>query len=459
MSEQKRCPFCEALMDAVALATNVCSACGNVIGDLGKAAMTLELVRGQEAVSCELFDRNKGKETVVFEQSEFDSSFWDEPPSDDPSQESEHPRLVVNRRQFDVDGVSNPDYRVFSKLGSGGMGEIFDATQESLGREVAIKISKGGAVGSDNASEKFRVEAAVTGNLEHPNIVPIYDLGLNSDNKTFFAMKKVNGTPWSKAISGYSLQENIEILLRVCDAVAFAHSKGVIHRDLKPENVMIGEFSEVLVMDWGLAAGVFEGAKAPKVTYADAIAGTPAYMAPEMARGQEKKIGFTSDIYLLGAILFEIITGEPPHGGKTVRECLSAAAQNKIAESWVSSELLKTALKAMATEQADRYGSVREFQSGIREHFKSVELATRARKHLALARKGGNYHDYFRALFGFREALETWPGNDEAGNSLHEAVTELIKLAVKNGEKVLARSLLEEAINPDPQLVALVDKL
>lgn len=454
MADLKRCPYCEAVLDTIALKTNICSACESILGGFNKSATTLELNRGQNAITVELYDKKAGMETVSLDPGDFDCSFWEEPISDPEAQE--YPKLVVNQRYFDSEGVKSPDYEIFCKLGSGGMGEIHDASQKCLGREVAIKILKSSTLGTENSIEKFQAEAAITGNLEHPNIVPIYDLGYNKDKVPFYTMKKVKGTPWSDAMPGKSLQENIEILLRVCDAVAFAHSKGIIHRDLKPENVMLGEFNEVLVMDWGLAAGVFAASKAPKVTYADAIAGTPAYMAPEMARGQEKKIGFSSDIYLLGAILYEIITGEPPHGGRTIRECLSNAAQNEIAKPWVSSELLKTACKAMATEQSRRYLSVREFQSSIKEHYRSVELVTRARKFQIKARKNREYHDYFRALFGFKEALEVWEGNDEARKYLNESVREFIELALENGEKTLARSLLVES---DEDLSELAQKI
>ena len=144
----------------------------------------------------------------------------------------------------------------------------------------------------------------MTGDLEHPNIVPIYDLGEDDKGVLFYAMKRVKGRPWDKVVGEKSFDENLEIWMKVADAVAFAHSRGVVHRDLKPENVMLGDFGEVLLMDWGLAI-VLDSPAAKKA----GMAGTPAYMPPEMAMGPVTRVGTPADIYLMGAILYEILTG------------------------------------------------------------------------------------------------------------------------------------------------------
>ena len=141
--------------------------------------------------------------------------------------------------------------------------------------------------------------------------MPIYDLGKDESGLLFYSMKHVKGTPWNQVIGDKSLAENVEILMKVADAVAFAHSRGVVHRDLKPENVMLGGYGEVLLMDWGLA--IKPESPAAK---AAGVGGTPAYMAPEMIVARPEEIGFSADIYLLGAILYEIVTGIPPHDGR-----------------------------------------------------------------------------------------------------------------------------------------------
>ena len=133
------------------------------------------------------------------------------------------------------------------------MGVVYAARQASIDRTVAIKMLKTDIARDADQREKFLSEAVVTGDLDHPNIVPIYDLGSNETGALFYSMKRVQGTPWMSVIERKSNPENIDILMKVADAVAFAHSRGVIHRDLKPENVMLGDFGEVLVMDWGLA--------------------------------------------------------------------------------------------------------------------------------------------------------------------------------------------------------------
>ena len=138
------------------------------------------------------------------------------------------------------------------------MGVVYSARQASIDRTVAIKMLKNDIASDDEQREKFLSEAVVTGDLDHPNIVPIYDLGSNETGALFYSMKRVQGTPWMSVIDRKSNAENIDILMKVADAVAFAHSRGVIHRDLKPENVMLGDFGEVLVMDWGLAISTAE---------------------------------------------------------------------------------------------------------------------------------------------------------------------------------------------------------
>src|SRR4051812_3276908 len=236
------------------------------------------------------------------------------------------------------------DYSLLKKLGEGGMGIVYAARQQSIRRVVALKMLKKAGEQESFQREKFLAEAVITGDLEHPNIVPIYDLGRDEKGAIFYAMKHVKGTPWDKLIGKNSLHENLEVLMKVADAIAFAHSKDVVHRDLKPENVMIGDFGEVLVMDWGLALMI--GAPPANV----AMGGTPGYMAPEMAMGPIDTLGFHSDIYLLGAILYEIVTGLRPHTGKTVTRCLMAAAKNEIVPTEKTGELVEIALKAMASK-------------------------------------------------------------------------------------------------------------
>ena len=166
-------------------------------------------------------------------------------------------KLVIKQRslgggQRDVPARQS-DYELLDTIGEGGMGVVYAARQTLIDRTVAIKMLKADIARNTDQREKFLSEAVVTGDLDHPNIVPIYDLGSNETGALFYSMKRVEGTPWSKVLGQKSLSENLETLMKVADAMGFAHARGVIHRDIKPENIMLGEFGEVLVMDWGLA--------------------------------------------------------------------------------------------------------------------------------------------------------------------------------------------------------------
>jgi len=360
------------------------------------------------------------------------------------------PKVVREAKKGRLAGA---DYELINRLGEGGMGVVYAARQASIDRTVAVKMLKTAGKGEREERAKFLSEAIVTGDLEHPNIVPIYDLGRNEAGALFYAMKRVQGTPWDTVIHIKSLQENLEILMKVADAVAFAHSRGVAHRDLKPENVMLGNFGEVLLMDWGLA---FSLASSSRNT---GMGGTPAYMAPEMASGPIERVGLASDIYLLGAMLYEIIAGKPPHRGKSVMECLFAAAKNEIQPTEKKGELLDVALGAMATQPEERYPSVGDFQNAIRQyqsHTESISLAVRAEDDLKTAEKTANYETYARALFGYQEALALWDGNARASAGVSAASLAYAATALKKGDYDLAASLLR---GDDPEHAELLGRI
>lgn len=351
----------------------------------------------------------------------------------------------VQKGVVSVDG-DEPEYELIKVLGEGGMGVVYDARQTSIDRNVAVKMLKPATAGNEKQRAKFLAEAVVTGDLDHPNIVPIYDVGANSTGALFYSMKKVQGTPWLKVIQKKSLQENLDILMRIADAVGFAHARGIVHRDLKPENVMLGEFGEVLVMDWGLAQASRTFRKSRSITETNTMGGTPAYMAPEMATGPIDKITPASDVYLIGAMLYEIITGTPPHVAKNAMKCLMAAARNEIAPTTKTGELIDIAMKAMSTNPSDRYPDVKAFQAAIREyqsHSESIVLSTRAEDDLKEARQSDDYQQYSRALFGFQEAHELWPGNKRAQSGISEAQLAYAESARRKGDFDLGLSLLD----------------
>jgi WD40 repeat protein/serine/threonine protein kinase len=339
------------------------------------------------------------------------------------------------------------EYELLKVLGEGGMGVVYDARQTSIDRSVALKMIKGTAAENDRQQAKFLAEAVVTGDLDHPNIVPIYDVGRNDHGALFYSMKKVSGTPWDKVIGKMSLAENLEVLMKIADAVAFAHARGVVHRDLKPENTMLGEYGEVLVMDWGLAQPSRTFRKSASITETSSMGGTPAYMAPEMATGPLEKITHLSDVYLLGAILYEIVTGKPPHQGKNAMKCLMAAARNELTPTDKTGELIDIAKKAMAASPQDRYPDVPSMQKAIREylsHTESISLSSRAEDDLADAKKSDDYQQYSKALFGFQEAHELWHGNHRAQAGIAEAQLAYATSALRKGDYDLGLSLLDE---------------
>ncbi|MEE3368940.1 MAG: protein kinase [Planctomycetota bacterium] len=356
---------------------------------------------------------------------------------------------------------SSLDYVTLDKLGEGGMGTVHLARQVALGREVALKRIHHPSSRKQSTRDEFLTEAVLTGNLEHPNIVPIYEVGESPDGDLFYTMKNVKGRTWNDTIDDLSLNENLEILIDVCDAMAFAHAEGVIHRDLKPQNIMTGGFGEVLVLDWGMAILVVPG---EDVTASPG--GTPNYMAPEMIN-PPYRVSACSDVYLLGAILFRLLTGAPPHYGETALICLASAAKNEIAEpdegriqsQDPTGELLGVALKAMATEPRNRYQTVRKFQQAVRDfvaHQESLTLTTHANEALQAADQHDDYAQYSAAVFGFSQAVTLWEGNQTAAQGVQRARQAYALCAERKEDFELGLSLLSESI---PNQQAIIQRL
>jgi serine/threonine protein kinase len=228
-------------------------------------------------------------------------------------------RLEV--RGLEVGGVAPPpaprrdapapaSYEVGRELGRGGMGVVYQARQVGLARDVALKQVLAGRDGAADL-ERFVAEARTTGFLEHPNVVPVHELARTAEGHAFLAMKLVSGVSWKQLLrpaegtrGAPDLVRHLEVLLQVCNAVAFAHTKGVIHRDIKPENVMVGDFGEVFLVDWGLAVAFRDGPAAELAPHRSTVrspGGTPSYMAPEQVLDDGEALGPWTDVYLLGA--------------------------------------------------------------------------------------------------------------------------------------------------------------
>jgi serine/threonine protein kinase len=223
-------------------------------------------------------------------------------------------------------------YSVVEEIGRGGMGTVYLAFDEELGREVAIKVPN--ALAGPALERRLQLEAHVLARLEHPGIVPIHDTGRLADGRLFYVMKRVQGRTLRQHLEAVpGLTERLRVFERICEPVTFAHAQGIIHRDLKPENVMVGSFGEVMVLDWGVAKAVVgqssglnqketaspqsrddpEASKpASSMTGQGTVVGTRGFMAPEQARGAVDEIDQRADVYSLGAILFLLLTNEVP---------------------------------------------------------------------------------------------------------------------------------------------------
>lgn len=330
------------------------------------------------------------------------------------------------------DRIDHPEFRSRSLIDQGGMGAILEAAEERTGRPVALKVMHPETMRSADALERFYLEARVLARLEHPNIVPLHVLKTDREGRPFYTMKKIAGRTLQAILSGlrkgdpeiiveFPLHRLIRIFDGVCDAMAFAHANGVIHRDLKPANIMVGEFGEVLVMDWGLvkvldepeserpaetvnidspprndereagAATISAGPGA--LTREGAVMGTPQYMAPEQARGLIADIDQRSDVFALGGLLYAILTLHPPFHGEDVREILTKVCRGEVIDPALFTEpeklagrfpktrsdfelvhcpggrlptaLVSVALKAMSVPMVERYPTVGNLQLDI----------------------------------------------------------------------------------------------
>ena len=335
------------------------------------------------------------------------------------------------------------------QLGQGGMGLVRLATQLSLNRKVAVKSLRPDRADAEHI-ESLVAEAWRTGRLEHPNILPVYSLRLLATGQPELVMKRIEGRSWSDDLHEHpvfvegeatlrkdALNRHLLVLGQVCHALHFAHARGLVHRDVKPANVMLGGFGEVYLVDWGIAT-----APGP----ARSLAGTPAYAAPEMLGGDGATVSERTDVYLLGAVLFEVLTGRPPHLKPTsaemvasivtsqpmlaatvpgeladlVRHCMQADASKRLA----SAEVVRLTLEAFAAHQGSR-----ELTAEAQTTLGVLRAATRATTPDVEAVASA----FAACRFGFQQALREWSGNVEARAGLTEAVELMVRFELARG--------------------------
>jgi serine/threonine protein kinase/tetratricopeptide (TPR) repeat protein len=322
---------------------------------------------------------------------------------------SRQPLGTKRQRQGDATGAGAPEagpavldlptgrYQLDRFFAKGGMGEIWVAQDQDVGRSVALKRMRAGA----DAEQKdlFLREAQITGQLEHPGVVPVHELGEDENGEPFYVMKFIQGRTLTKAIAEYHApptpgapsREVLELrllqtFLNLCQTVAFAHAQRIIHRDLKPDNVMVGAYGETLLLDWGLAKTIDEADTPGTHTYVHysqsgealatldgAIKGTPTYMSPEVAEGRVADIDETSDIYLLGGTLYHILTNKPPREARKVSKLIDLARNHPPAaprelDPRIPRPLEAICMKAMAHRREDRYPSAQAITEDLQRY-------------------------------------------------------------------------------------------
>jgi len=306
-------------------------------------------------------------------------------------------------------GTAAERYEVLGEVARGGMGVILKVRDRGFRRDLAMKVLPDETLEPDSSrvesqrASRFLDEAQVTGQLEHPGVIPVYEVGVDEQRRLFFTMRLVKGKTLSEVFKlaregaeGWTATRALGVLLKVCETMAFAHDKGVVHRDLKPANVMVGRFGETYVMDWGLAkvtgdarqeardatmhsvlttARAEEGARGDSshATLEGQVMGTPAYMPPEQARGEVQRLGPRSDVYSVGAMLYHLLVGNAPYADDGEKDALAILGRVKEAAPraleeiapGVSPELVAVCNKAMAREPEARYGSMLELADDL----------------------------------------------------------------------------------------------
>ncbi len=317
-------------------------------------------------------------------------------------------RRVIRQR---FQGGRQSRYRLIKPLGSGGLGNVWQARDDEFDRTVAIKEIKPHLSEDGESLARFLNEALLTASLEHPGIVPVYGLGMHADGRPFYAMRLIHGRTLGNEIEGFHAMatggkpvtmQTIELhrllrrMLDVCHAVQFAHEHGVLHRDLKPSNIMVGECGETLVVDWGLAKpyrqpgdtcseASREGPRMPldlpaAGTLTGAAVGSPHYMSPEQARGENEALGPASDVYSLGATIYQILVGRPPIEASTSGEVLLKLQQGdwprpRERNPHVPSPLESICVKALSQEPSQRYRSARELAEDLERYLAGDRIA------------------------------------------------------------------------------------
>ncbi len=284
------------------------------------------------------------------------------------------------------EAIPTPDHlRICAEIGRGGMGRVHPATDRNLLRHVALKRLDKRYAKTAFYRDGFVAEAQITGQLEHPNIIPVHELSVDAKGVPYFTMKLVQGEslddwlhdPRHRIGTSERLEGGLEIFMKVCDALAYAHHRGVIHRDIKPANVMVGDFGQVYLMDWGLARLTKTKPASGEFAQMEArgAVGTPEYMAPEQARGEPSEMDERSDIFGLGAVLYEIVSGRRVYGPERDQQrVLAKARAGEIVSTdracmglGIARQLRAIVAKAVEPDPTRRYQAVEDLKRDVQQ--------------------------------------------------------------------------------------------
>ncbi|MAA79812.1 MAG: hypothetical protein CL916_11180 [Deltaproteobacteria bacterium] len=367
---------------------------------------------------------------------------------------------------------TNLEITIDRVLGEGGMGIVYLGRQSHPKRDVAIKRLKKQNLYLRKALYR---EAMITGSLSHPTIIPIYVLNLEGSASPEVIMKRVEGQNMLDLISKKDPTSDLRVLLnalqQVCNGLEYAHSRGIIHRDIKPENIMLGEFGEVYILDWGIAAQAEETFGFPKV-----MVGTPAYMAPEMLSGDPQNVDEKTDVYLLGATLHHILTGKVRHDEETMEDI---SQQILASEAYTYHEhvpllLANLANKACHPDPQNRIQSPAIFRQKLQEYFdysQAFSISDVAQKEMRVLeellslqewtkeQRNAIQQHYNRSRFGFEQALDIWPDFRTAKNLLSKTKQTMIYFYLSRNNLNAAKPLIEELDEIPSNLKIMIEQL
>ncbi len=386
-------------------------------------------------------------------------------PAPTPMFPEDEPLTAVRVGERDAD-LRTTELILGRELGRGGMGVVRSAWQVALGREVAVKRLH--ELHSPGARAGLLREARIIGALEHPNIPPVHLLGRDVDGRPLLMMKRIDGTPLSSMLDdpdhprwamvrGARLDWCLQVLMQVANAVHFAHRHGYLHRDIKPENVMVGDFGEVYLLDWGIAARIDDLRTDREAGRPMALVGTPAYLAPEMIDATAGYVGPRTDVYLLGGLLHHMLTGAPPHrGGDLIAVLLQSFATEYTYPEGTPEALVDIARRALAPNPNERYEDPEQLRVALLDFLQtrsSVDLVRQAReKHRRLETlvddRVAQYRIFGECRFAYEEALRVTPDLPEARAGLTAAIALMAAHELERdnaeGAELLIAELAEE---------------